>query len=193
MLREDNRFKTLCEYARSETLGERRKTPKGRSVSLHELNVRFPDGDERMVRDIETLEHKYGEKGIVNVLNEHVYGEIAILKCLQKDGWEGVWVANFGGILFWDDMPLGKDQELTGDVKFVDLPEPLRKKYTEIQEPRGSRKGGFFDVFAHRDNDFVFMEYKVLDEDPNKNEPSFIDAALDSGLDIHQLIRVRNV
>jgi hypothetical protein len=46
-----------------------------------------------MVPDIETLEHKYGKKEIV-------YGEIAILKCLQKDGWEGVWVANFGGMRF---------------------------------------------------------------------------------------------
>jgi hypothetical protein len=53
-----------------------------------------------MVPDIETLEHKYGKKEIVNVLNERVYGEIAILKCLQKDGWEGVWVANFGGMQF---------------------------------------------------------------------------------------------
>jgi hypothetical protein len=86
-----------------------------------------------------------------------------------------------------------KCQEVTGDIKFADLPEPLQSKYTEIQEPRGSKKGGFFDVFVHLDDDFVFMEYKVLDEKPNKNELSFIDAVLDSGVDMHQLIRVRRV
>ena len=44
---QDKRFNVLRKYALSETLGERIETPKGRTVSLHELNVHFLDGDKK--------------------------------------------------------------------------------------------------------------------------------------------------
>jgi hypothetical protein len=188
-------LKTLFKYVVSDKPDPKPvETPKGRSITLKVLEVYFPQGDKAMIPHIDVLESKYGKKGIVNVLGQHLYGEIGILKCLQEDGWIGAWVANFGGLRFWDDMPKAMHQNLVGDVEFSNLIEPLRSKYKMIQEPRGRKKGGFFDIFAWLDNDhFIFLEYKGPGDRPNENEPSFIDAAIDAGVPPEQLIRVKHV
>lgn len=188
-------LKTLFKYVQSVTTDPKPvKTPKGRLITMNVLNVHFAQGDKTLVPHIDVLESKYGKKGIVNVLGQHVYGEIGILKCLQEDGWTGAWVANFGGIRFWDDMPKAMHQNLVGDIEFSRLIEPLQRKYKAIQEPRGRQKGGFFDIFAWLENDrFLFIEYKGPGDRPNKNELSFIDAAIDAGVSPEQLIRIKYV
>ena len=67
-------------------------------------------------------------------------------------------------------------------------PESL-KVYRAIVSAHGKR-GGFFDVFAWRDTDFVFIEYKGKGDRANANEISWIEAALRYGITPSQLLFV---
>jgi hypothetical protein len=59
--------------------------------------------------------------------------------------------------------------------------------YRGIVSEHGKR-GGFFDVFAWRDEEFLFIEYKGEDDTPNANESSWISAALRYGIRPGQLM-----
>lgn len=63
--------------------------------------------------------------------------------------------------------------------------------YDAIRKQRiDSKTSGFYDVFAWQGDDFIFIEYKGPRDKPNKNEAPWVDAALDSGINEKQLIRV---
>jgi hypothetical protein len=81
-----------------------------------------------------------------------VFAEIAILRCFQKEGWDGRWIDNFGGktkdrLGYWGDA-----SEIIKDLPAEQkaLLERIRKK--------ADCKGGCFDVFCWRDGDVVFAE-----------------------------------
>ena len=59
--------------------------------------------------------------------------------------------------------------------------------YRGIVEEHGKR-GGFFDVFAWRDDELLFIEYKGKGDKPNSNESSWIAAALRYGIGREQLL-----
>jgi hypothetical protein len=61
------------------------------------------------------------------------------------------------------------------------------KLYTGIIDAHGKR-GGFFDVLAWREADFLFLEYKGKGDRSNPNEPSWIKAAVHCGIRPEQLL-----
>jgi len=65
-------------------------------------------------------------------------------------------------------------------------PEALRQ-YRGIVAEHGKR-GGFFDVFAWRQTDLLFVEYKGKGDRPNGNESSWIQAAIRYGINPAQLL-----
>lgn len=108
-------------------------------------------------------------------------GEIAVLRALEADGWEGVWVCTFGGPKFWRTSLIGEPSH---------LPEAASAMFDRICKEQGGKCGGFFDVMAWREDDFVFVEYKGKGDNPNTNERKWISSALRAGIRDDQLVVV---
>jgi hypothetical protein len=143
--------------------------------------VRFP----RSALQISGLSKTYARKPLVTVDDEHLFGELAILRLLEADGWKGAWVDTFHGRgrnrVLWDGMP---------PAGRCDLPNHASNLYERVVAANGGRSSGFFDVFAWRQNEFKFFEYKGRGDSRNKNETRWINSALDVGILPSQLFYV---
>jgi hypothetical protein len=77
-----------------ESASERITTEKD-SIDITSLKTRFPAMQEKLT-DL-SLSKTYRSKPLVAVEGEALFGELAILKCLQKFGFDGVWIDTFLG------------------------------------------------------------------------------------------------
>jgi hypothetical protein len=77
---------------RTET--RQRILPSGKSVSIDTWTVSFPPATPSYLPE-GVLPQTYTNKPLVQVDHESLFGELAILRLLQKDGWDGVWVDTF--------------------------------------------------------------------------------------------------
>jgi hypothetical protein len=118
-----------------------------------------------------------------------LFGELAILRCLQKDGWDGVWVDAFHDKgrhkLFWQGMP-----HSTEPYDLTRAPHAWQM-YRRIVELNGGRASGFFDVLAWRGGRLLCAEYKGPGDRENRNERVWIEAALAAGLQASDLLYVK--
>ena len=158
-----------------------RELPGVGSVEIERWTVRFPPAEPSKLPE-SVLKKTYTTKPLVEPYEKPVFGELAILKSLDKDGWSGVWVDTYhGSELFWRDMPHQSSAvDLSDNPKILDT-------YRRIVSEHGKR-GGFFDVLAWRDSELLFIEYKGAGDRPNSNEASWIAAALRTGIDSSQLL-----
>lgn len=78
--------------------------PSGRVVNLSTWTVNFPPATPARLYE-NSLERTYSRKPLVDVAGESLFGELAIVRWLQKDGWSALWVDTFHGRKFWNDMP----------------------------------------------------------------------------------------
>ena len=53
----------------------------------------------------QSVDFDYGGKPLINYEGEAIFAELAILRILLADGWDGVWVETYGGTNFLRDMP----------------------------------------------------------------------------------------
>jgi hypothetical protein len=113
-----------------------------------------------------------------------MFGELALLRWLEVDGWQGAWVDTGHGRKLWHDMPTRGTP--------VTLPPAQQKLHDQIVAANGGRAGGFFDVMAWRGNHTIFVEYKGAAERAPKNEAAWIVAALRAGVSKNDLLLVRN-
>jgi hypothetical protein len=153
--------------------------PSGREVHLLSWVIRFPSANPPKLIGSD-LPRTYTSKPLVQVGDEALFGELAILRYLEMDGWDGVWVDAFhsrgGQTPFWQGMP---DRVEPFDLSQIPHAYEL---YCRILEIRQGRAGGFFDVLAWMGSRILFVEYKGKGDRPNKNEAAWIDAALDAGV-----------
>ena len=63
------------------------------TVEITKYRIRFEPADPPRLENSE-LKGSYTKKPLVNVDGESLFGELAILRVLQKDGWDGVWMAS---------------------------------------------------------------------------------------------------
>ena len=159
------------------------RLPSGREARIRTLHVRFGRASPEHLKP-GTLAATYTSKPLVTVDGAPYFGELAVLRWLERDGWSGVWVDTFHGRKFWRDMPQRSAP--------VALPPEARALYDRIVAANGGRSGGFFDVMAWRDGQSVFVEYKGPGDRSNRNESRWIDAALAAGVSEHDLVVVRN-
>jgi hypothetical protein len=146
------------------------------------LLVRFPSAVPAKLPD-GTLKFTYTSKPLVtSVTGAAAFGELAILDALRKDGWDGVWVDTFHGGKFWNQMP-----HVSAPVA---LPAAAANLYNTIGAANNGRRSGFFDVFAWKGSDFLFVEYKGPGDSSNKNETAWIAAARRAGVTDAQLLFV---
>lgn len=174
-------MESLTALAGSSAWAER-TLPSGRTVHLRELHVRFPEATPRHI--VAGLPKTYRSKPLVSADGDAVFGEIAILIHLRKDGWDGVWVDTFHR-RFWRDMPHRSER-----LDASSLPGAVRHLVERIRALRGGLLGGFFDVLAWRGGEILCVEYKGPGDRPNRNEGKWIDAALDAGVPAGRLFFV---
>lgn len=164
-----------------------RLLPSGKSVSIDTWTVSFPPANPAHLPE-GVLPKTYTNKPLVQVDSESLFGELAILRWLQKDGWDGVWVDTFHdrgkGKLFWQGMP----HETT--PYGLTMAPHARAVYDRILAIRGGKAGGFFDVLAWKGSRLLFVEYKGRGDRPNRNESLWIDAALEAGVKEEQMVFV---
>ena len=109
----------------------------GQHVRIHVLNVTFPSAKSARLPS-GLLPCTYSIKPLVQLGGRALFGELAIVACLQADGWDAVWVDIYHGGKFWRAMP--------SELEPVALPQPARDQYERILAANGGRRGGFFDV-----------------------------------------------
>jgi hypothetical protein len=105
----------------------------GATVSVAKCSLRF----EKVGGD-----PAFGNKPLVEFEGEALYPELAILRLLQKHGFDGVWVDTYRSKL-WGAMSAEQI-----------LPDHAREVYGRILQARDGRPGGFWDVFAWKEGKF---------------------------------------
>lgn len=116
----------------------------------------------------------YTSKPLVTFNGAAMFGELAVLRWLNVDGWGGVWLDTFHGRKHWREMPTVSSP--------VELPSAARALYDRIVAENGGKASGAFDVMAWRSGDFAFLEYKGEGDRSNRNEARWIAAALAAGV-----------
>ncbi|MFA6385413.1 MAG: hypothetical protein WCW29_01555 [Candidatus Paceibacterota bacterium] len=119
----------------------------------------------------------YGGKPLINHNNEPIFAELAILRILQADGWEGVWVETYGGTHFLQSMP--KEWKLKSE--HVSIPKDKEELLKKIWKT--AKTTACFDIFAWKGKDFIFCEAKNKGKDKLTNgQIKFIEGALFCGI-----------
>jgi hypothetical protein len=168
--------------ARSDAIHLTRVAVRRQPIDVRTLHVRFgratpdrlPDG---------VLPTTYTSKPLVSVGGDAMFGELAVVRVLEQDGWDAVWVDTFHGRRFWRAMPHRS--------MAVALPTPARARYDAIVAANEGKASGFFDVLAWRDGQFAHLEYKGAGDRANRNEARWIEAALAAGVSPFDLWFVR--
>jgi hypothetical protein len=153
------------------------------TVAIRTLTVAFARATPDRLR-AGVLAATYTSKPLVSVGGDAMFGELAIVRTLERDGWEGVWVDTFHGRRFWRAMPHRGDP--------VALPPAARARYDVIVAANDDRASGFFDVLAWRGGQFVYLEDKGAGDRPNRNALRWMAAALDAGVTPGELWFVRH-
>lgn len=145
--------------------------PSGTTARIPAWKVRFNSASpDRLPEGV--LSKTYTSKPLVIVGDEALFGELEVVRLLERDGWSAVWADTFHG-KFWGSMP--------HQAAPVRLPKYPNEVYERVARGKGG-PGGCFDVVAWKGEDVLFVEYKGPGDRPNKNEPQWIEAALGAGV-----------
>jgi hypothetical protein len=127
------------------------------------------------------IRNTYGGKAVIDFGGEAVFAELAILRSLKNNGWDGVWVNSYQ-CKFRVDLPERADD--------CDLPLKPKNLFDAIAAIKGSR-GGCWDVFAWRANEFLFAESKRRKRDSMQpSQFQWLDAAIQVGLPLSSFLIV---
>lgn len=165
-----------------------RKTVSG-EIQIEGLKIHFPCASLQQIKKshlLDTLnDSTHLSKPVVSIDQAILFGELAILRYLEKDGWKGVWIDAFHSSrskdMLWSDMP--------PNGLAPPMPTNVSEEFKAIKEKNGGKLFGFFDVFAWKGdgNDYMFIEYKGKEDSSNDNSLSWINAALSAGVKPEQL------
>lgn len=158
-------------------------------IRIEGLKIHFPCASLQQIKNsriLDVLDDKtYLTKTVVAHDGRVLFGELAILRYLEKDQWKGVWVDSFHSHgsknVLWSGMPP------TGVAPA--LPTKAAAKFQAIKEKNGGTLSGFFDVFAWKGDgdELMFVEYKGRGDTPDESESEWISAALSKGVKPEQL------
>ena len=150
-------------------------------IPVRRLTVRFGEASPNRLPE-GSLPSTYTDKPLVTFQGAAMFGELAVLRWLEVDGWTGVWLDTFHARRCWRDMPTRADP--------VALPPAAQALYDAIVAANGGRASGAFDVMAWRGAHTIFVEYEGPADPPNRNTPRWIDAALSVGVSANDLLVV---
>lgn len=112
----------------------------------------------------------YGGKKLLNFEDKPTFAELLILRCLEKSGWQGVWVDTFRSRLLVD-----RDKK-------IELP---RERKSLLDDIRSIAKTphGCFDVFSWKGDRVLFAESKQAGQDQIRDtQVHWLESALRCGL-----------
>lgn len=157
--------------------------PSGASVRIRRLCALFGQASPDRLKS-GALPPSYTSKPLVTFNGAAMFGELAVLRWLEVDGWDGVWLDTANGRKAWRDMP-------TRDAP-VALPPDKQALYDRIVAANGGRASGTFDVMAWRGDQTIFVEYEGPGETRHRNAAAWVAAALDAGVSNNDLLIVTN-
>jgi hypothetical protein len=155
--------------------------PSGRTALIRRLTVRFGEASPNRLKE-GALPSTYTSKPLVTYSGAAMFGELAVLRWLEVDGWEGVWLDTIHGRKNWRHMPTRSSP--------IVLPPSAQSLYDSMVAANGGHASGAFDVMAWRGNHTIFVEYIGPGERPKKSERAWIDAALAVGVSANDLLLV---
>ncbi len=96
------------------------------------------------------------------------YAEFVLLRLLERAGWSGVWVKNWGSRAFWRDIGVS-----------VALPPREETLFRKIASCIGGSGAGCWDIIAWLEEDVLFVESKQLGKDALRpNQARWLECAL---------------
>jgi hypothetical protein len=141
--------------------------PSGKNVSVRTQFLRFNAWRGKPVTDT------YGGKTILNIGGEPLFAELAVLRMLEKEGFEGVWVDTFG-----------KRFRRTMTKDSCVLPAWVKTLYDGIAAGNGQRTG-CWDVVGWKNNNIIFVETKRKGKDRIRaSQLKWLESALHLGIAI---------
>ena len=157
--------------------------PSGDVIELRRLCVHFaPASPNRLKAGVLTA--TYTNKPLVSFHGAAMFGELALLRWLETDGWAGVWIDTAHGRKMWHEMPTRGDP--------VALPAAQQTLYDRIVAANGGKASGSFDVMAWRGAHTIFVAYKGAGDRARRTESAWVAAAISAGVSRHDLLIVRN-
>ena len=161
------------------------KLPSGATVSVPTCRVDFKpwtrkDENGRLVTaSLESID-TFNDKPVLDHEGEPVFAELAILRLLAADGWDGRWVDSY------------RRQFRTGLLEKPPRALPFAPDilFRRIVTAKGSR-GGCWDVFAWRGNEILFVEAKRNKKDHiRRSQKEWLEAATKVGLSLANFLIV---
>ncbi len=127
----------------------------------------------------------FGKKSaaMVELNGQHLFAELAILRLLEADGWEGRWVNTYSGkggvwkyLTQWRDVP--RREQMSKPIQNRRAAALLES----IATCSDGRYAGCWDVFAWRGDEFAFLEAKRqaprYKDNVQESQESWLRAAL---------------
>jgi hypothetical protein len=145
--------------------------PSGAPIRIPTLILHFPPANPPRLPE-GVLKRTYTSKPLVQLGAEDIFGELALVRLLARDGWEALWADTFHG-KFWQGMPNVSEP--------VRPPSHVADLYARVADRKGG-PSGCFDVIAWRGERIVWVEYKGPGDRPNRNELYWLEAAIGAGV-----------
>jgi hypothetical protein len=109
------------------------------------------------------------------------WAEFILLRLLERDGWNGAWVKNWGGREFWQDVGLAIPQ----------MPAAAASLFERIEQRAGGRGGGCWDLVVSRGEECLFVESKQHGRDSLRNtQRIWIKSALEEAVPLSSFVIV---
>jgi len=157
----------MLEERKLDWIGQKIKLPSGKEIRIRKFELSFGLWKGESVKD------SYGGKAIIDCDGEPLFAELAVLRTLQKDGWQGAWVDSYR-----KKFRIG----LPGIVEPIELPEKPKKLFDDISTKVGGFRG-CWDVFAWKEDDYLFLELKREAKDYiRESQIKWLESALESGV-----------
>ena len=104
--------------------------------------------------------------------SQPTWAEFVLLRLLENDGWQGVWVKNWGGRAFWRDIR-----------EPIELPIAAHALFRRIEIRTAGHGGGCWDILTWRGDDMLFIESKQRGRDRLRStQLAWLQSALAEGV-----------
>ena len=145
--------------------------PSGRVVSIAACFRCFKLWRGTPIRDT------YGGKAVLDYNGEPLFAELAILRLIQDNGWQGAWIDTYRK-RFRQSLP----------PHFCDLP-PHAQDFLDKANQGRKWRSGCSDVLAWSDGRYLFVEAKRRGQDAIRDtQREWLESALNSGLPLESFL-----
>jgi len=143
---------------------------KGKTIRIKKLNISFNPWRGKLPKDT------YGGKPIVCYARKPCFPELAILRIMCKEGWDGIWVDTY------------RKRYISANGKLTTLSVD-KKKILEIIYQKAKNKYGAFDLFCWKGSDIKFIESKWKSKDKiRQTQIKWLSAAIECGFETNKFV-----